>query len=191
MEKQIQRNRMITNSPAGPVLKERALPDDLSPYLGKKTLVKFILEALEEVDASTLVDKHRTNETAALQPAMVLTLLTYCYVTGTYGSADIQLDMQHDQMVRYLCARNYPDLCAIRSFRRYHHNEIVRCLSVVLQRVWKLRFCGEDAEPMAGLSIPAASTAVWIDTKSVPDFEQEAERRITVAIRADSMAADV
>jgi transposase len=182
---------MTTTLSAGAALNERALPDDLSSYLGKKTLVKFILEALEDFDASTIADEHHARESAAFQPAMMLTLLTYCYVTGTYGSADVQLDMQHDRMVRYLCARNYPDNCAIRSFRRYHHDEIVRCLSIVLQRVWKLRFCGEDAKPMAGLSIPAAFTVAWVDTKSVPDFEREAERRITVAIRADSMAADV
>jgi transposase len=182
---------MTTTLPAGTVWNDGALPDDLSSYLGKKTLVKFILEALEDFDASALADGDCIKESAAVRPAMLLTLLVYCYVTGTYGSADIQLGMQHDQMVRYLCARNYPDMCAIRSFRRYHHSKIVRCLSVVLQRIWKLRFCGEDAEPMAGPGFPAASPVAWVDTKSVPDFEREAERRITVAIRADSMAADV
>ena len=36
---------------------------------------------------------------------MMLTLLTYCYATGVYGSTDIELNMQHDRMIRYLCAQ--------------------------------------------------------------------------------------
>jgi len=84
-----------------------------------------------------------------------------------------------------------PDLCVIRSFRRYHRERIARCLRAVLRRVWELRFCGEDAEPIQGAGYPGCSLGRWIDLSSTPDFAREAGQRIERAIRADSMAMDV
>src|SRR5256885_7409244 len=174
-----------------PVGKGRFLPDDLSLYIGKKTLVKLVLEAMEEINARNAEREGRESHSVAFQSAMMLTLLTYCYATGVYGSVDIQLAMQRDQMIRYLCARNYPDICATRSFRRYHREKIAQYLSAVLQRVWELRFCGEDAKPIRSDSYFGSSLARWIDVKSTPDFKREAEERITQAVRADSMSADL
>jgi len=168
--------------------KGRFLPDDLSLYIGKKTLVKLVLEAREEVNAR---NAEREAGSVGFESAMMLTLLTYCYATGVYGSVDIQLGMQRDQMIRYLCAGDYPDICVIRSVRRYHRETITRCLAAVLQRVWELRFCGEDAEPTCGRPYIEASLTRWFDRNSTPDFKREAEERILQAARADSMAADL
>src|SRR5688572_19153065 len=80
---------------------ELILPDDLSVCIGKKTLVKLILDALEGVDAQAAGCGTRTTGNPQCPPAMMLTLLTYCYATGVYASTDIELSMQHDQMIRY------------------------------------------------------------------------------------------
>ena len=167
------------------------LPDDLSLYIGKKTLVKFILEAFEEPKAPLPRRAAAERVEAKLQPAMMVTLLTYCYATGIYGAVEIQLGIQHDTMIRYICARNYPDLCVIRSFRRYHREVIRQCLTAVMRRVWELRFCGEDAEPIHGAGYLFCSLGRWIDLNSTPDFAREAGQRIERAVRADSMAMDV
>ena len=82
----------------------RFLPDDLSLYIGKKTLAKLILEGIEDLDALAPGDEESRSWNPNFRPAMMLTLLAYCYATGVYGSADIQLATQHDQMIRYLCA---------------------------------------------------------------------------------------
>ena len=171
--------------------KRRRLPDDLSLYIGKKTLVKLVLEAMEDINARNTEREGRERRSVGFQSAMMLTLLSYCYATGVYGSVDIQLGMQRDQMIRYLCAGDYPDLCVIRSVRRFHRETIARCLAAVLQRVWELRFCGEDAEPTCGVPYIEASLTRWFDTNSTPDFKREAEERILQAARADSMAADL
>ena len=127
---------------------------------------------------------------AEFQPAMMLTLLAYCYATGVYGSEEIQSATHDDQMIRYLCARDYPDLCEIRSFRRYNRERIAQCLAGVFQRIWEVRFCGEDAVPLASGSCPGASLGRWVGAIGTPDFRREAERRIMRAVRADSMATD-
>ena len=167
------------------------LPDDLSLYIGKKTLAKLILEGIEDLDALAPGDEESRSWNQNFRPAMMLTLLAYCYATGVYGSADIQLATQHDQMIRYLCAGDYPDLCLIRSFRRYNHERITRCLSGVLRRVWELRFCGEDAVPISRVSGSGSAPVRWTGVRAALDFRQEAEQRIVRAVRADSMAMDV
>src|SRR5882724_8555708 len=96
---------MTTSAQAKPVWDGFILPDDLSVYIGKKTLVKLILDAIEGLNARSggaLATGNRE-----FQPALMLTLITYCYATGAYASSDIEFSMQHDQMVRYLCAKNY------------------------------------------------------------------------------------
>ena len=167
-----------------------SLPDDLSLFIGKKTLAKFILEGIEDLDAWAPGVEETRSCNPNFRPAMLLTLLAYCYATGVYGSADIQLATEHDQMIRYLCAGDYPDLCLIRSFRRYNHERITRSLSGVLRRVWELRFCEEDAVPIGSVSSSGSAPGWWIGVSAL-DFRQEAEQRIVRAVRADSMAMDV
>jgi len=181
---------MTTSLKTNSVLEGNVVPHDLSLYIGKKTLVELILRAIEDLNARTPEREIGTPNTA-FQPAMMLTLLTYCYATGVYGSADIQLGIQHDPMIRYLCARDYPDICGIRSFRRYHRERVTQCLSAVLRQVWELRFCGEDAEPIRSVASIESSVVRRIDVNTTPDFEHEAGKRITRAVRADSMATDL
>ena len=181
---------MTTSARANPVWDGTILPDDLSGYIGKKTLVKLILEAVEDLNARTSWCETAATGSSGLQPALMLTLLTYCYATGVYASTDIELSMQHDQMIRYLCARNYVNLPVLREFRRYSRDRIRECLAAVLQRVWELRFCEEDAHPTAAASCLGVSFGRWLNTGRTPDFTAEAEQRIVRAVRADSMAMD-
>ncbi|HKS38032.1 MAG TPA: hypothetical protein VJW76_12620 [Verrucomicrobiae bacterium] len=167
------------------------LPDDLSLYIGKKTLAKLILEAVDGVDVRGFIAIGVASEKVVVRPAMMTTLLAYCYATGVYGSMDIELNICRDQMTRYLCARTYPDIDAIRSFRRDCRLKIKQCLISVLRRVWELRFCGDEAEPIGGVSYAGASLGRWAGMRPGPDFSIEAEERIAWAIRADSMALDV
>jgi transposase len=181
---------MTTSARANPVWDRSILPDDLSGYIGKKTLVKLILEAIERLNTRTVGREAVATENPDFQPAMMLTLLTYCYATGVYSSTDIELSMQHDQMIRYLCAKNYLNLPVLREFRRYSRDRIRECLATVLQRVWELRFCDEDDHPMAAVSYLGVSFGWWPNRGPAFDFRAEAEQRIVRAVRADSMAMD-
>lgn len=164
------------------------LPEDLSVYMGKKTLVKLILEAIEDLNARTSGRDSFTRGTPERQPALMLTLLTYCYATGVYASADIELNMEYDPMTRYLCAKSYLGLPALREFRRYNRDRIKECLAIVLRRVWELRFCDQNDCPLAAAGGPVIPG--WPGWRPAPDFVVEAEQRIFRAVQADSMALD-
>src|SRR6266704_4016000 len=104
------------------------LPDDLSVYIGKKTLVKLILDAIAGLNARASGCGAAATGNPEFQPAMMLTLITYCYSTGVYASTDIELSMQHDRMIRYLCAKNYLNLPVLREFCRYSRDRRKECL---------------------------------------------------------------
>jgi transposase len=181
---------MTTSARAKPVWDGFILPDDLSVYIGKKTLVKLILDAIEGINARTPGRGAVASGNPDFQPARMLTLLTYCYATGVYASTDIELSMQHDRMIRYLCAKDYLNLPVLREFRRYSRDRIKECLATVLRRIWELRFCDEDAYAMVAASCRGVSFGWWLNMKPTPDFTAEAEQRIVRAVRADSMAMD-
>src|ERR1041385_2788330 len=109
---------MTTDLQSGSIRSGSFLPDDLSFCIGKKTLVKFILDAIKALGVSDLGRGAVESPAPGFEPAMMMTLLTYCYATGVFGAVDIELATQHDRMIHYLCARAYPDCCVIRSFRR-------------------------------------------------------------------------
>lgn len=176
---------MTTNLPSIQIREVSGLPDDLTLYIGKKTLVMWILEAIEDLRLRGGASQEGPAES---DRATKLTLLAYCYATGLYASGDIQLAMQHEAMIRYLCARNFPDPCEIRAFRRHHREEIGRALAAVLHRVWDLRFWAEDAVSIG--QGRGTSLAGRLGVKASPDFRQEAERRLTRAVRMDCMALD-
>jgi len=181
---------MATIAQTNPPREGIILPADLSIYIGKKTLVKLILDAIEDLNTRTSGCEPTATGNPRFQPAAMLTLLTYCYATGVFASADIELSMPHDQMIRYLCGKNYLNVPKLREFRRHGRARIKECLATVLRRVWELRFCDEDACPIAAPAYPGMSFGQWLNMRPTPDFAVEAEQRIVLAVRADSMAMD-
>jgi len=168
-----------------------ALPDDLSLYLGKKTLVKLILEAVPAVNGESVEYAGFASDGIVFRNSMMLTLLTYCYATGVYATGEIEQNIQRDPMTRYLCARTYPNVDAIRSFRRHQRVEIQRCLAAVLQRAWRLRFSDTEERETPDHGYLKTQTGCLANPELLADFESEAEERLARAIRADSMALDI
>lgn len=168
------------------------LPEDLSLYLGRKTIVMLILDAVQKVEGERLDFKgFASSDGTRFQAPMLLTLLTYCYATGVYGSKDIELNIGRDPMTRYLCAHTYPDMDILRSFRRWNRNTLRDCLAAVLKRAWELRFSGEEDEPGKDLQHISDSIARPMGPVDRPNFTRDAEERIARAVRSDSMWLDV
>jgi transposase len=165
------------------------MPGDLSRYLGRKTVVKLILDAVHSVIGDSVDYQWFASDGKTFQRPMMLTLLTYCYATGVYGSAEIELNIERDRMTHYLCAWTYPDIDVIRGFRRLNRREILQCLVLVLRRAWELRFSEDEPSP-AGDACGRRLLNRWFRSEVAPDFTADAEQRIAEAIRADSMTLD-
>ena len=103
------------------------LPPDLRDWLPKDHLVHFIMDAVAQVDLSSAkINQHGTGS-AQYPPAMMMSLLFFCYATGTFSSRKIER-LTHDSVaVRYLCADTHPDHDSICAFRR-DNKELVQSL---------------------------------------------------------------
>lgn len=117
---------------------------DLRQRVGANTLLRWCLEAPLVIsdEAGHLARKN----ICGFRPAMMLTLLSFCYASGYYGSQDIASAISNDRTVRYICARTYPDAHAIRRFRRFCRAALDQALSHVLRQA-ALEMSGGEMTP--------------------------------------------
>src|SRR5258708_1546324 len=86
-------------------------PADLREWVDEQLLVKLALDAVQTLDwPAAATDRNE------LRPQMMLTLLSYCYAAGIYGSGDIAATLRSDRVLHYICARAYPDGRELRHF---------------------------------------------------------------------------
>src|SRR5436190_2846288 len=81
----------------------RELPNDLRAWLGERQLMDLALEAVQTVTLEQPTFGGQRGEQLSSQ--MMLTLLTYCYATDTYGSEDVEWSADNEFAAGYLCAR--------------------------------------------------------------------------------------
>jgi hypothetical protein len=116
---------VISDSPVRktPVSLE-SLADDLGAQLGWQRLLNYVLNAVLAQSSDAIPQTSR--------PAVLLTLVTYCYATRTFGSQDIEDAINERPEVAYI-TRGMPVTAAdIRRFRRHHRSRIENCLMQVL-----------------------------------------------------------
>lgn len=117
----IENNNLITS-----------LPSDLRAFVDEACLLDTVLGAVANVDATSPKLFNGSSGDDALSAPMMLTLLTYSYAIGIFGSRDIEAALYKDQTLRYICAHQYPTWHDIRRFRRMHRELVQKILGTVL-----------------------------------------------------------
>jgi len=115
------------------------------------------------------------NASLTFQPRFLLSLLVYCYVTGTFGSAEIEELMRNDMIFRDLCHDELPTARVLRRFRRENHPAIRDCIFTVLCRQ------SQRSSPPADVA-----TSRWSEA-----LMEEADGRILKAMFIDQMENDL
>ena len=170
---------MTTNTESRVETKFHALSSDLSRSVGQRGLLKLVLDAVLTLDAARPQDVRRKSKD--FSPQMLLTLLTYCYSTSIYGSRDIEWMVEHDRMVRYICARAFPDWQHMRRFRRHHRKLLHQCLVYVMKQVWALKF-EEGETDYVGYE--------WFESEFIELVNKAASERIDLAALMDGVESD-
>src|SRR5438128_2389954 len=93
------------------------LPRNLAECVGERALLDLSFDSVQNVQWE--LSEKALMISGPLRPQMLLTLLTYCYSSGTYGSQDIVQAIRQKPRVRYICAHNFPDWQTLRKFRRH------------------------------------------------------------------------
>jgi hypothetical protein len=143
-----------------------SVPDDLAEWLGAVRLTHLSLQAVQTVEGQW-GEFQTTPETSGYSFRMLLTLQAYAYARGIFGSNELEERLLTDADLRYLCAREFPDAVALRSFRRRHWS----LLRGVLARL--IASC-----------VGSTEHDHWFAA------EAEADRRLEQAAAADSLALD-
>jgi len=125
------------------------------------------------VDEATLRPVARRDAGLALQPKALLALLSYCYASQIYASAQVENVVRRDENFRQLCHNVVPDEWVIRSYRHHNREAIHFCLMTALCYM---------AEEKVRQGIVAKVNVV--------SFAEEAKRRIIMAMFLDSVALD-
>jgi transposase len=115
------------------------LPPDLRGWVPHDHLVHFIVDAvglldLEEARVSTRGAGH-----AQYPPSLMVGLLIYSYLTGTFSSRKIQRLTYENVAVRYLCANTHPDHDSIGKFRKENRALLKRAFCQILECAARLQ----------------------------------------------------
>jgi transposase len=165
---------MAANNERTDCCKASLIPWDLKSWVSDRVLVRLALDAVQTVPLKT-----RKNAPEGISPQMMLTLLSYCYSVGIYGSQDIEWAVQHDRTVRYICAHNYPEWETIRWFRRHYRQQIKDCLAYVTKQAWALKF--EEAEADYG-------GYGWFESDLNEEIRSLVDDKLDVAVVMDRVA---
>ena len=100
------------------------LPPSLDDWLPKNHLARFVADIVDRLDLSALIGRYRGAGSAAYHPAMLLALLIYGYVTGTYSSRRIEQATYDSLAFRYIAGNTHPDHDTLCAFRKRFLKEI-------------------------------------------------------------------
>ena len=94
------------------------LPPDLSDWVQEDDLAHFLVDALALVHLRCAAVNTRGTGSEQYPPAMMLSLLIYCYANGMFSSRQIERATYQHLSVRYLADNTHPDHDTIAKFRR-------------------------------------------------------------------------
>jgi len=159
----------------------RPVPEDLRQWLEPRDLACLTLEASAELGAKVFQTVPLATLTPEKRPQMLLSLLTYCYAIGLYGSQTIEASIDQDWTLRYLTANGLPDARILKAFRRQWRPILQQSLIRLLISAY-LHHVGER---QLGAMDPAVKELV------INQIVLAAEERINLAITLDCMEADI
>lgn len=100
------------------------LPPSVDEWLSDDHLARFVVEIVQQLDCSQLVEAYDGRGSEAYHPKMLLALLFYGYATGTFSSRKMERATYDSLAFRYICANQHPDHDTICTFRRRFLEEL-------------------------------------------------------------------
>lgn len=104
----------------------------LGDALGPKHLALFVVEMVEQLDLSTLYAEYSASGRSPYAPEMLLGLLLYGYITGTFSSRKIERMTYEALPYLYIAGGYHPDHDTIAEFRRRFLGQIHELFAQVL-----------------------------------------------------------
>jgi hypothetical protein len=169
--------KLISKHP--PESRKLEMPRNLAEWVGDLPLLGLAFDSVQNVHWD--LNEKALQTSGPFRPQMLLTLLTYSYSCGIYGSQEIVQAIQHNANVRYICAHNYPDWHLLRKFRRHSRTQLEQSLKWLLQQAWAKQ-C--DAGEAAFLGCD------WFDQYLNGELDTAVQQRLEMAILMDGVESE-
>lgn len=153
------------------------IPWDLRRWFDDRTIIRLALDAVQSLER----DIPAAGRGQEMSPRMMLTLLSYCYAVGVYGSEDIVWATRHDPAARYICAHDLPDVEAVRAFRRAARSKIAACLVRMMQQAWALKLDAAEVD-YGGYG--------WLESDLNREIRDRADVKLEVAVLMDRIGIE-
>jgi transposase len=168
------------------------LPPDLRDWIPEDDMVHFVIQAVEGANLPSLRVNERGTGSEQYPPAMMLSLLIYCYANGIFGSRRIERATYRDVAVRYLTGDTHPDHDTICKFRRENFDAVAECfLGVLLQAkeigVLKVGTVSTDGSKIRANASKHRSLTYQRAGELVEQLQQEIQELLQKAEDADNV----
>lgn len=109
------------------------LPPSVQDWLPESHLARYVVDVVESLDLSELERAYAGRGSAAYHPALLLSLLTYGYATGTHSSRKIERATYDSLAFRFIACDQHPDHDTLATFRRRFGEQFSAVFVQVLQ----------------------------------------------------------
>ena len=115
------------------------LPPSMEDWLPEGHLARFIVEVIEQLDLSRLVQQYAGRGYKAYHPATLLAILVYGYANGVFSSRKLEQATYDSVAFRYLAAGSHPDHDTLATFRRRFLGELQNLFVQVLELAQEMK----------------------------------------------------
>ena len=167
------------------------LPVSSQEWVPDNDLAHFAIDAVAALDLDHCRINQRGTGDAQFPPAMMLTLLIYCYATGLFSSRRIEHATYQNLSVRFICANTHPDHDTICAFRRKNDALIKETFLKTLLLARELKLLKVGTVAIDGTKVPAnaskhAANSYGKAGELITTLETEVAQLLAKAETADS-----
>ena len=167
------------------------LPPDLRDWVPDDDLSHFVIDAVAALSLDNIKVNRRGTGDAQYPPAMMLSLLIYCYATGLFSSRRIERATWQNVSVRFICGDTHPDHDTLCTFRRQNGPLLAECFLKTLELARELKLLKLGTVAIDGTKILAhaskhAANSYQKAGELITTLESEVAELIAKAEDADS-----
>ncbi len=166
------------------------LPPSIQDWLAQDHLARYIVDIVEQLDLSKIIDQYNSKGKEAYNPRVMLSLLFYGYATGVFSSRKIERATYDSVAFRYISANTHPDHDTIAHFRKRFLKELSELFVQILNIAQEMGVLKVGKVSLDGTKIKASASkhkalSYAHADKLQKQLEAEVEALLTKAQSAD------
>ena len=169
------------------------LPPSLEELVPENHLVRVVSATVDKIELKALFKAYSTGGGASrYHPQMLLKVLIYCYLTGTYSSRQIAKQCRENVNVMWLAANQKPDFRTINAFRGERLKRVIEeVFTATVKLLYEKGYVKLEKYFVDGTKIESAAnkyTFVW--KGSVEKYEKKVDEKVRELIKEINTIAE-